>query len=747
MKKPDGTSNIKSPIRHLTIIFTVLSLVLTSSSIFQIVNASNPASDNINPMDGEVKNWQGSITIPGSAPQGEPTCIEGTNCDTYTLKVNGEPSDWSGFNIRIRFNWTLPATDYDMAVRKEDNNVPGLQGEGAGNAPPYDSSVATSGNGTNTFEEVVISPSITGTGDYYIRAVYFAGGGAADNYNGSATVFSVSETLPPGTCAAPTFDNFQPPVNHPKRDDSGEPSVGVNWKTDNVIAMSRLVGQRATFDTTTSPSSPWDGVDWFSNTTPILKTGLDPILFTDKETGRTLGGELSGNFTNGFISDDDLTTLTPDLIAGSSVASIDHQTIGGGPPNPNALARQPRTGYPHLFYYAAQNIGYADVATSFDGGVTFDKAVPAYTLAQCNGLHGHIKVAPDGTVYLPNKNCGGKAAVVVSEDNGLTWTVRSIPTSGAGDNDPSVGIGANGRIYVGYTAANKHPRVAVSDDKGKTWHDDYDLALGVTPNLRAAVFPAVVAGDNNRAAVFFLATDSTNPGDPTGTDGEDATAGDTTDDFKGTWFPYMATTCDGGKSWSVVRADNDPLHPLTPNPVQQGVICTNGTTCPGGEHDTRNLLDFNDIAVDSKGRIIAVYADGCNFDHPCINISDNNATRLENQSIARLTIIRQRGGLPLFSAFDRPAPTAPPLPPPAIVKFEARTNTLQWATPDDGGSPLLGYRIYSGSGATRPRIVARLSPTVHKYTERIRRVRGAEYYYVTAYNAYGESPRTIKLFP
>ena len=62
----------------------------------------------------------------------------------------------------------------------------------------------------------------------------------------------------------------------------------------------------------------------------------------------------------------------------------------------------------------------------------------------------------------------------------------------------------------------------------------------------------VVAGDNNRAAVFFLATSSTNPGDPVGDDNGGST-------FAGTWYPYMATTYDGGKSWSVVRADNDPL--------------------------------------------------------------------------------------------------------------------------------------------------------------------------------------------
>ena len=149
------------------------------------------------------------------------------------------------------------------------------------------------------------------------------------------------------------------------------------------MAMSRIVGQRATFDDSTSPANP-NTVRWFSNTSPAIVTGLDPILFTDSATGRTIGGELSGNFTNGFISDDDLTTLTASFQAATSVSSVDHQTIGAGPPkrvpvnvtDPNyatLLARQPRTSYPNLFYYAAQNIGYADVSTSFDGGVTYSR--------------------------------------------------------------------------------------------------------------------------------------------------------------------------------------------------------------------------------------------------------------------------------------------------------------------------------------------------------------------------------------
>src|SRR5207237_8679385 len=134
----------------------------------------------------------------------------------------------------------------------------------------------------------------------------------------------------------------------------------------------------------------------------------------------------------------------------------------------------------------------------------------------CGGIHGHVKVAPDGTVYVPNRGCNSVQAVTVSEDGGVTWTVRPVqgvkPDGTAfaakvppGILDPSVGIATDGTLYFTWVAGKEadsgsgHVHVAVSHDKGVTWTNDYDL--GASQNIHNAVFVEAVAGDPDRAAV------------------------------------------------------------------------------------------------------------------------------------------------------------------------------------------------------------------------------------------------------
>jgi hypothetical protein len=277
----------------------------------------------------------------------------------------------------------------------------------------------------------------------------------------------------------------------------------------------------------------------------------------------------------------------------------------------------------------------ASCAVSLDGGQTFGPAVRIYTELDCEaGLHGHVKVAPDGTAYVPSKACGGQQSVIVSENNGLTWSVRKLPGTSAGQTDPSVGIGADGTLYFAYSNGDGHAHAAVSHDRGKTWTNDRDL--GYYQNIQSSVFASAVAGDANRATVFFLG--STTPG--TGATGGDPAG------YTGAWYAYIATTYDGGASWTTVNA--------TPNdPVQRGPVCTQGTIgCSG---NTRNLLDFNDLTIDKMGRALAGLSDGCVTDACKQGVDRNGDGKLDgndNDGGAVAVIIRQSGGKGLFAQYD-----------------------------------------------------------------------------------------------
>src|SRR4029077_5228901 len=121
----------------------------------------------------------------------------------------------------------------------------------------------------------------------------------------------------------------------------------------------------------------------------------------------------------------------------------------------------PHPTYPNAIYYCSQDVAASFCARSDNGGQSFGPGVPIYNTNQCGGIHGHVKVAPDGTAYVPNKSCGGGQGVAVSRDDGLTWTVKTVPGSTAGSWDPSVGLGADGTVYFGWDNGDGHAYVAV----------------------------------------------------------------------------------------------------------------------------------------------------------------------------------------------------------------------------------------------------------------------------------------------
>ena len=420
---------------------------------------------------------------------------------------------------------------------------------------------------------------------------------------------------------------------------AGEPSIGVDWNTGKTFIEAGNHTLRVTFNDSVKPATAF----WEDKRSPFARVSLDPILFTDDGhfggSNRTFSSQLNGVTSELSFTDDDGDTWLPTQGSGQP-AGVDHQTVGGGPyASPVPVTR---TSYPHAIYYCSQDIATAFCSRSDDGGLTFGPGVPIYLFTTvngvdrpfapgtCGGLHGHVRVSPDGTAYVPNEKCSdasnvSRPGVAVSTDNGLSWVVRTIPdaVSISPGSDPSVAAGSSDTIYFGYVNGDGHAKIAVSQDRGLHWSKSRDA--GTPFGIQNAEFAEVIAGDDNRAAFAFLGT---------------PTAGDTQSaDFLGIWHLYVAFTYNGGRTWTTADA-------TSADPVQRGCIWNQG-----GSNPCRNLLDFNDITVDKFGRVVVGYADGCTGS--CVNDPSQNASAgPASAQDALATIARQVGGRGLFATFD-----------------------------------------------------------------------------------------------
>lgn len=601
-----------------------LTAAALSAALAGTAAASSPSSETAtpSPMDGKTvtSNWTGSIAGTTAVDNACPSTI-GTD-DNHDVTLAIPAGFYTAHTLVATFTVTPTTADAVLRVTRD----------GAKDA------VGSSDNGTvGQAESVTVSNPTAGV--FHALACSFAGAGSyagklelkTAGFGGGAVAGGGGDGVNP----APTYGNY---TTGDAGKDAGEPSIGVNWKTGQVFLQALLRTVRATFPATGSGAPVLKDV---SSTTTSTFTA-DPYLFTDSRTGRTFADQLlTASSACAFTDTDGPGNMpgTPDT-AGTTgytpcgqlpTAGVDHQTLGGGrysdtakPPTAGA------TGYPNAVYYCSQGIAAAFCQRSDTGGQVFQPGIPIYTTADgCGGLHGHVRVAPnDGTVYVPNKACGTTQAVTVSQDNGTTWKVKSIPDSSPGASDPSVSAGLGGKVYFGYENGDGTPRIATSDNRGDTWSTSVNV--GSTLGIKRSVFPTVIAGDNDRAAFAFLG--SKTPGE------SDADAYGVSKSGKtytgGTWRLYVSTTYDGGKTWKTVNASGA-------DPVQRGRICQAGTTCTGS---TRNLLDYIDITVDRQGRALIGYADGCT--NACAT-----STKVSDNSFSDAGVIaRQISGTRLFAS-------------------------------------------------------------------------------------------------
>ena len=567
-----------------------------------LAGAANPSSGTVTARSTAVSYSAGPFLLSNATGlAGNVICNAATPCDDFKLTVDLPTTYASDYNLAVKIQWPNSAADFDLYVLDADG-------------------VVVNSAASSSDPEVALIPAISGT--YTVRVVPFAP--LAQSITGTVDLTPKPTAAAPAPGTPPGYAIYQPPAGSGLGTTAGEPTIGVNWKSGKVLFQSNTQTLRIGFNDAVAPAvATWESK---SATPPncTAATGLDPILWTDAKVGRTIEAQLIANPVVNSLScftDNDGDSWTPSQ-GGGVGQGVDHQTIGGGPYAPGLIISVPS--YPHAVYYCSQSIAEASCARSDNGGLTYGPAVPIYTTLECGGLHGHVKVGPDGTVYVPNKNCGGAQAVVVSTDNGLSWTVRKVPGSSASGSDPSVGIGADGTVYFAYQNGDGHPKAAVSQDRGLTWQHDQDLSAPF--GIQNTVFPAVVAGDPDRAAFAYLGT-------PTGGNYQDAT-------FAGAWHLYVAHTFDGGKSW--ITADATPA-----DPVQVGCIWLGG-----GSNPCRNLLDFMDATVDAQGRVLVGYADGCTL--ACATNPRPIDDKANGYHTELASIARQKDGKRLFAKYDQP---------------------------------------------------------------------------------------------
>ena len=570
--------------RSRTGLARILSLVSAAAIVLAVplaaTQAATPPSGTIGPTATTPVAWDGPAT--GGASANESTCIEGTNCDTFTLNVSGTPADWAGKLVDVHISWTIPTNDYDLYIHKDSDSGPVVGSSGSG-APDTD-------------EEAAIDPSATGTGVYAVHVVFFSVT-PGDPYHGTATVVPK-----PAARTANYVDggiSFSPNVTTkaPVASRDGEPSD----RTD----------QFGNFYVTGIRGVP-AGVDlWYDTPTtdPYLRNWVyrgQPDSFTcDNPDPSACVGADGGGDVDLAVGRPDPTTganNNPPTLAGSSLVAsnvsvfrstdkgvtFSRNPLGNVPGGAPIDDRQWQEFYgPNSVYLLYRTVAptLSQIQRSDDGGLTYGPAATAGFIGQVGYIDVH---QPTGTVYVSGSSgnvCAGTpttpgtAPTRYECHQAATGNVANIffPVKVAEDGTP------NGTVYAAYSDGHDIYLVD-STDKGVTWSQPVKVNHG--PDTTTSLMPWLETGPTpgSVAVVWYGTADNAN-------------------DDNANWKVFYALSYDATSSsptFQQVVASDHFIHGSN--------ISTGGTLGTAN----RNLLDYFQVSFDPNGAATIAYTDDHN---------------------------------------------------------------------------------------------------------------------------------------
>jgi len=673
--------------------------VVAAFAATTLTRAAMPATGTLSATSGSVS-WGGPSTG-GASPDGETTCIDGTTCDVFTLKI--APGDYTGQRVRFKISWGIQTNDYDVYVHQGSLDGP-IAGQSGNGAP------GTAEESTFDLNAVVTA----GVNDVYVIHVVDFTVAPLDPYHGVASL----EAIPKTTMRTATF------IEGPKTGISFshsrtvyafgagqdvEPNARVDYQGNAYVGGIRgLLGgtdlwrfdlnpSSATYDPFLTAATAMFDLNGNANN-PAWKGQPDALGPNDPSE---LGGDGGGDMDVAVGFQPPVATTAPPILATSSLvaANVSAQrstdrgdTFTTNPAGNTTVQVDDR----QWMEFLGQNtvyLGYREFAglqatskyylnRSDDGGLTYGPAVVA---AIGGNTTGNIDVDQrDGTVYFCHQGDGTdgnrQVRVAVGHPVSLAVTPATFTTyvAATGQNQianlfPVCKVASDGTVYVAYSDGGTGIYIAHSFDQGVTWAPPVRVS-DMGPN-GVALFPWIETGDRpgSLAIVWYGATAA---------DSEDGKGGNTDN---ANWKVFFAETLNATSSNPTIYQTVASDHFNHGSNISLAGFTT-------GTSPNRNLADFFQVAVDPQGLAFIAYADD--------SVDFAGHTYVTHQvsglSLSTARSVRIKGT-------NAPAPVPTAAPQVRDFRHDARAVSPPPTLPDiDSAADILtiGYGCQAVNGAT-----------------------------------------------